>query len=83
MKLNKLTGSLSWYIFGNIKIDAKFLKVPATSWNEDWKEETSNSHGRDIIKALKVCNDRAIREVKLVSDFLAMPALAKKIPKNI
>ena len=31
MKLNRLTGLLSWYFFDNIKIDAKCPKVPVTS----------------------------------------------------
>ena len=74
MKLNKLTGSLSWYFIDNIKIDAKFPKVPVTYWNE----ETFNVHWWDIIKALKVCNDRAAHEVKLASAFLSMSALEKK-----
>ena len=78
MKLNKLTGSLSWYFLDNVKIDAKFPKVPVTSWNE----ETSKVHGWDIIKALKVCNDRAVHEVILASD-LSMSALGKENNKII
>ena len=73
MKLNKLTGSLSWYFFDKIKIDAKFPKVPVTSQIE----ETSKVHGWEIIKALKMCNDMAAHEVTLASDFLSMSALKK------
>ena len=73
MKLNKPTGSLSWYFLDHVKIDAKFPKVPVTSWNE----ETSKVHEWDIITALKVCNDRAVHEVIVASD-LSMSALGKE-----
>ena len=57
-----------------------FSKVLATSWNE----ETSKVHGWDIIKALKVCNDRAVHEAKLASDFLPMSVFEKKKkPKSL
>ena len=53
MTLNNLVGSYSWYFFYILKIDAKFLEIPATSWNE----EASYVHGKDIAQALKVSND--------------------------
>ena len=50
--------------------DQKLAKMPL-----------SYVHGRDIIKALKVCNDRTVHEAKLASDFLPMSVFEKKKTK--
>ena len=52
--------------------DEKLAKIPL-----------SYVHGRDIIKALKVCNDRAVHEAKLASDFLPMSVFEKKKKQNL
>ena len=65
MQLNNLVGYYSWCFFDILRSDAKFLEIPATSWNE----EASYVHGKNIVKALKVSNDSAERPGKLASDF--------------
>ena len=45
------------------------------------KDDEDYAFGSEIINGLKVCNDSAEKEVKLVADFLHLARVEKKPPK--
>jgi hypothetical protein len=58
--------------FSRFKISSEFLKIDPV----EWKNNLEHNNARDIISSIKVVNDIAERNVKLMEDF------NQKITKN-
>ena len=75
LSLSQFATADSTMFFRILSIPSALLAKPAMQW----KDDEDYALDSEIINELKVCNDSAEREVKLVADFLYLAAVEKSL----